>query len=428
MNSDIPKPSLSVGAPMASSESSSLLEGVRILSFGAFVAGNLCPLLLAEVGADVVKVESPTRPEALRNYESPGHRPVAEPSGSFTCALFAGLARSTRSIGIEMATSDGVRIFRDLVRHADVVIENLGPGTLENWGCSAAELHQLNPSLVVLSMSGYGRSGPLARYRAYASNINNHLGLTAVWALDGTHFDFVAAFHGAVAVAAALAAVRRGSDGVTLDLAQTEAGASVMAPLYLDFLANGREWQAQANEVPGSALSTVVRCRGEDAWLAVELEDLADWQTMCGLLERDDLAVEEPSGIAGRRLSLDAAIAGWASKLTPLQATVSLQRAGLAAGPVQNTEDLWRDPQLRSRDSFVEIDHPDLGGAEYPNALDRLSRSPGRVARRAPRLGEHTAEVLQEWLGLDGTTIGVLEQSGGVWQLHLDAQPRAREA
>ena len=214
-------------------------------------------------------------------------------------------------------------------------------------------------------MSGDGRSGPLARYRAYASNINNHLGLTAVWALDGTHFDFVAAFHGAVAVAAALAAVRRGSDGVTLDLAQTEAGASVMAPLYLDFLANGREWQAQANEVPGSALSTVVRCRVEDAWLAVELEDLADWQTMCGLLERDDLAVEEPSGIAGRRLSsTPRSPGGRASSLRYRPRVAPRRRTGSRPGAEHRGP--VRDPQLRSRDSFVEIDHPDLGGGRVP--------------------------------------------------------------
>ena len=160
-----------------------------------------------------------------------------------------------------------------------------------------------------------------------------------------------------------------------------------MAPLYLDFLANGREWAATPNEVPGSALSTVVRCSGEDAWLAVELEDLADWQTLCGFLERRDLVVEKSSEIRGHRGSLGAAIADWARALTPLQAAVQLQRAGLAAGPVQNTEDLWRDAQLRSRDSFIELSHPDLGPVEYPNALDRLSVTPGRVVRRARPAG-----------------------------------------
>lgn len=413
---------------MASSkQGTSLLEGVRILSFGSFVAGNLCPLLLAEAGADVVKIESPTRPEALRDYRSPGHRPVPEPSGIATCALFAGLARSTRSVGIEMAHPGGVQVAKDLAAQADVVIENLGPGTIDRWGCSAAELQALNPRLVVLSMSGYGRSGPLAGYRAYASSINNYLGLTAVWALDGTHFDFVAAIHGAVAVVAALAAVQQGSPGVALDLAQAEAGAAVMAPLYLDFLANGREWAAAPNEVPGSALSTVVRCVGEDAWLAVELEDLADWHTLCGFLDRLDLVAETASEIPRRRASLDAAIADWARTLTPLQAAVQLQRAGLAAGPVQNTEDLWRDAQLRSRDSFVELSHPDLGTVEYPNALDRLSVTPGRVVRRAPRLGEHTVEVLGQWLGLDGAAIGALEDTGAVWSADRHTEDRAHQ-
>jgi len=397
-------------------ETQGVLSGVRIISFGTFVAGNICPLLLAEMGADVVRVESRNRPEALRSYTFPDQVPVPEPSGIHTCGLFGGLARSTRSACIDMQTPEGRDTLRELVRECDVLIENLGPGTMEAWGCSYAELHQLNPALVMLSMSGYGRSGPLAKYRAYASNINNHLGLTDAWALDGTHFDFVAGIHGAHAVAAGLAAVNRGAPGVAIDMAQTEAGATVMAPLYLDFLANGREWDAGPNEVLGSLLSIVVQCRGADAWVAIELEDVSDWQVMCRFLGRDDLSVETVPVSAGARATLQAFIAEWAKGLTPMQVTLKLQRLGLAAGPVQNTEDLWRDAQLRSRQSFIVVSHPDVGSVEYPDALDRLDRTPGRVVCRAPRLGEHTTEVLWQWLGLDATAIGNLESSGAVWQ------------
>jgi len=397
-----------------------LLSGVRILSFGTFVAGNICPLLLAELGADVVRVETKDRPEALRSYFFPDQAPVPEPSGIYTTGLFGGLARSTRSASIDMRTSGGRATLRELVRECDVLIENLGPGTMDAWGCSYAELHQLNPALVMLSMSGYGRSGPLAKYRAYASNINNHLGLTDAWAPDGTHFDFVAGIHGAHAVAAGLAAVNRGASGVAIDLAQTEAGATVMAPLYLDFLANGREWEAGPNEVPGSLLSTVVQCRGADAWVAIELEDVSDCQVICRFLEGDDLFNETMPVSASALANLQSSIAEWAKGLTPMQVTLKLQLLGLAAGPVQNTEDLWRDAQLRSRQSFIVVSHPDIGRVEYPDALDRLDRTPGRVASRAPRLGEHTSEVLQQWLGLDATAIANLESSGAVWQARED--------
>ena len=198
----------------SNAESTSLLQGVRVLSFGSFVAGNVCALMLAELGADVVKVESRDRPEALRSYDAPHQQKVYEPSGIRTTALYAGLTRSVRSVCLEMTTSTGRDTFRFLAAHADVVIENLAPGQMESWGCSFAELHMSNPRLVMLSISGYGKTGPLADFKAYASNINNYLGLTAAWALDGTHFDFVAGIHGASAVVAAVAARPRRARGV----------------------------------------------------------------------------------------------------------------------------------------------------------------------------------------------------------------------
>jgi benzylsuccinate CoA-transferase BbsF subunit len=413
---------------MASSEPSSvLLDGVRVLSLGAFVAGNVCPLLLAELGADVVKVEDRSHPEALRAYDNPDQPRPVEPSGVRTTVLFAGLARSVRSAAIDLANDGGRETFRQLAGRADVVVENLSPGSMEAWGCSFSDLRALNPRLVMLSMSGYGRSGPRAHFRAYASNIANHLGLAAAWAPDGTHFDFVAAVHGASAVVAALAAVDGGAPGVSIDLAQTETGAAIMAPLYLDALAHGREWTAVPNEVPGSLLSGVFRCDGADAWVAIDLEAADDWNATCTVVGCEDLALDpervDPERVDSERVdrqrdaALRGAIGAWAESLTPLQAASRLQRAGVAAAPVQNSEDLWRDPQLRSRGAFAEIDHPDIGVVEYPNTPCRLSRTPGRVVGRAPRLGEHTRAVLGEWLGLtDGDALDELARSGAVWQ------------
>jgi len=402
---------------MASSDVTSRppLDGIRVLSFGAFVAGNICALLLAELGADVVKIESRDRPEALRAYDTPGQPELFEPSGVRTTALFAGMARSMRSVSIDMSEPAGRDVFRDLVRQTHVVIENLGPGTMEAWGCSFSALRECNPTLVMLSISGYGRSGPLAGFRAYASNINNYLGLTTAWASDGTHFDFVAGVHGACAVVAGLTQVDHGAgDGVFIDLAQTEAGAALMAPLYLDFLANGHEQTAAPNEVPGSLLSLVARCAGSDAWVALDLEDARDWETICDYLDRHDLRLaNRPHGARG---ALRTAIEAWASELTPWQAALHLQALGLAAAPVQDSEDLWRDPQLRSRDCYADVWQPEVGRLEYPKVPGRLSRTPGHVKSRAPRLGEHTRTVLAEWLRRDEGSVRALESNGAVWQ------------
>ncbi len=417
---------------MVSSETPqvALLDGVRILSFGTVVAGNVCPLILAELGADVVKIESRSRPEALRTFDAPHELQLFEPSGVRTTALFAGLTRSMRSVSIDMGVPEGRATFRALVEKTDVVIENMGPGKMEEWGCSFSELTARNPTLVMLSISGYGRSGPLSNFRAYASNICNYLGLTSAWALDGTHFDFVAGVHGASAIVAALAEVGKGAPGVFIDMAQTETGAAVMAPLYLDVLANGREWSAPPNEVPGALISGVFSCRDADAWVAIELEDEADWETMCDCLERDDLRLDDlrlddlrlddlrlddrphPDAIQALR----EAVSAWVRTLTPFQVTHTLQSAGLAAAPVQDSEDLWRDAQHRSRGCFVDVWHPDIGLVEYPGPPDRLSKTPGHVVRRGSRMGEHTHEVLGEWLTLKPSALRNLEEVGAIWQ------------
>ena len=198
-------------------------------------------------------------------------------------------------------------------------------------------------------------------------------------------------------------------------MAQIETGAALMAPLYLDALVNGLPWAFAPNEVPGALLSAVVRCAGADAWAAVEIEDLDDLRLLAALLERPDLTADEGGGVS---VIDDArsALADWARSRTPLQTAFALQRAGLAAAPVQSTEDLWRDPQLRERGAFVEVDHPDLGSVEYPQSPDRMSVTPGQIRGRARRLGEDTVTVLEEWLAMEEADIELLRIAGAIFQ------------
>ena len=386
-----------------------------MLSFGSFVAGNICSLMLADLGADVVKIESPDRPEALRAYDTPGQGQVFEPSGIRTTALFAGMARGIRSACIDMGNEPGRQTFRALAASAHVVLENLGPGTMESWGCAYQDLHRLNPNLVMLSISGYGRSGPLASYRAYASNINNFLGHASAWAPDGIHFDFVVGIHGASAVVTGLTAVDRGSPGVFIDMSQTEAGAALLPSLYLDFLANEREWSGGPNEVPGSLFSGVFRCRGADSWVAIELEDTKDWAVMCAFLERPDLRLGRAGPSTASREALRDALEQWAGAITALQAAFRLQRIGLAAGPVEDSEDLWRDPQHRSRKAYVDVWHPDLGLIEYPGSPGGLGGMTSDVRPSGPRMGAHTVDVLREWLGCSESEAADLRACMAVW-------------
>jgi benzylsuccinate CoA-transferase BbsF subunit len=268
-----------------------------------------------------------------------------------------------------------------------------------------------------VSLSGYGRTGPRRSYLAYATNISNFSGLTSTWQYQhGTHSDYIAAVHAAIGVLAGIAESDRTETGVYVDVAQTEALAAVMAPIYLDALNNGRDTPPAGNAVPGSLFTGAFACQGHDRWLAIELEDVSDWSTLCQELERPDLVIEDETGADAVRAHLTDAVTAWAAERSPHTATQVLQNVGLAAGAVYDNEDTVRDPQLRARGASVEIDHPDLGVIEYYQSAHRMTKTPGFVRRRGPRLGEHTCEVLQEWLSLDEREISVLERADAVWQ------------
>jgi len=319
------------------------------------------------------------------------------------------------SICVVLDSAGGPAVLRSLAGSADIVIENLGPGVMEKWGCGHEALAAENPSLVVVSISGYGRTGTRGAHRAYASSISSYLGLTNIYAHEGTHFDFVVAYHAAFGAISAWRRARETGEGAYLDVSQMETGAALMAPIYLDALMNGGTWNFRPNEVPGSVLSTVVRCVGHDAWAAVELEDLADWSALCEVLERPSLADGEEV-TADQKQELARALQEWSAELTPMQVAIKLQNAGLAAAPVQSGEDIWRDPQLRARSAFIEVDHPDLGLIEHPQTPEYMTSTPGRVSGRSRRLGEDTVDVLGRWLQIDETARAGLVADGSVWQ------------
>jgi crotonobetainyl-CoA:carnitine CoA-transferase CaiB-like acyl-CoA transferase len=392
------------------------LSGIRAISFGTAIAGALSGTALAELGADVVKIESPARPDNLRRLWAPEDPVVHEPSGADTSPMFANFNRTTRSVALDMKDPDSVALFLRLAAAADVIVENYAPGVMQRWGLGYEQIAAVNPRIVMLSLTGFGHSGPRSHYLAYGATVCTFVGLTDAWQYpSGVHFDYLSEAHGVFGVLAALAARDRTGRGTHVDLAEVETAAAVMGPMMLDYVVNGRASVVPGNQVPGALLSEVVRCHGDDRWLAVEAEDAADWRALAHLLGRADLAEaalppdelppSEQSGAAlppseQARAALAGELAVWASGRTAQQAMRVLQRAGLAAGAVQDAEDVVRDPQHRERHFLLEMDHPDLGVAEYAAPPHRLTKTPPVVRRPTPRLGAHTAEVLGEWLGM----------------------------
>jgi len=399
-----------------SSTSVTALAGIKVLSFGAFVAGNTTASLLAQLGADVAKIEARDRPEVLRMPAYAIGRTITEPSGVTNTVMNASLSRSARNLSVDVATPAGRELFGRLVAVADVVVENLSAGTADKWGVSFDMLRSINSRIILTSLSGYGRTGPRASYLAYATNISNFVGLTyASGHCHGTQSDYITAEHAVLGTLAALRHVSATGQGVWVDSAQIEAMAAIMPDIVLEAVVNGRDVEPAGNEVAGSVLSGAYRCVGHDAWLAVEICDLSDWDRLCAIM---DLPLQADSLETARELrqTLDAALRGWAEDRTPLGAARELQRAGLAAGVVQSGEDIWRDPQLWSRSFPAPFTQPDLGTYYYGESPHRLGVTPGRVGHVGRRLGEDTEAVLTEWIGLGTDEVRLLIEDGAAFQ------------
>ena len=392
------------------------LSGVRVLSFGTFIAGNTAATLMADLGAEVVKLEARNRPDVLRMPAYAIGEAATEPSGAPNTVMQASLTRGLRNVSLDLAEEEARRLLHRLVAVSDVVIENFASPVLDRWGCGYRDLLVDTPDLVMVSLSGYGRDGPRANYLAYGVTVASYLGLASAWGYaHGTLSDYIAGVTGALAAVAALDRARRDGTPAYIDLAQGDALPPLLAELYASPLNTGVDPVRVPNRSQGSWLSGVFQSRGYDQWLAVDIEDGSDWEALCRVLDRPDLVATERDQASGLEEQLREALGEWVSRCAPHTAMHHLQLAGLAAGVVQDMEDLWRDPQLRARGLLDPVWQQDLGSVTYTGSPQHWSKSPGRVPVPPARLGEHTRDVLRRWLGAPDDELETLEECGAIF-------------
>ena len=371
-----------------------------MLSFGTAIAGNVSATTLAELGADVVKIESPDRPDPLRLPGIPGLPKAIDPAGRAFSVVFSSYSRSGRTLTLDMKSPAGLETFRQLVRQADVLIDNFATGVMAGWGLTPEVLAEMNPRLIWVSVSGYGRTGPRAAAMAYGSNVNGFMGLTRVWSPHGSQFDYTAVAHVLVTIFAALAHRDRTGQGSQTEIAQAEAGGVMLAPLFLQALATGRDVWPEPNEVPGSYLSGVFASAGQDAWLAVELEDASDWDAAVRLLGAPELSLGEngpPPEAAVAQLKK--VIAAWAQTLTPAQGARQLQAAGLAAAAAAEIADLFADAGIWAHDGLARLRIPNTDVTTWVTGPFQHMAVPRAYVRfPSPHPGQHNEEILRDWL------------------------------
>jgi crotonobetainyl-CoA:carnitine CoA-transferase CaiB-like acyl-CoA transferase len=382
------------------------LEGIRVLDLGWTWAGPFAGMILADLGADVIKVESGDRIDVLRwsGAFADGVRGFEHSGYNNSCN------RGKRSVTLDLKHPEGRRLVLALAAICDVAIENFSPRVLPGLGLGWDDLSAANPSLVMLSLSAYGATGPESGYIAYGDHLLYASGMAAVTGHPddpptpiGTFYgDPVAGIYGALAVLAALEERDRTGAGRHLEYAQVE-GLLSMIPGPLLAASTGQEVPRLADKSPEMAPHGFFRCAGDDAWVAVAVEDDERWAALRRIVRASGHEVGDLPTLADRKrdeADLDRVVGRWTASRSPWEVTTSCQAVGVAAFPVMTSPRLLWDHHLHRRGFFAWVEHPVTGPGPIPGVVFRIGDDGARVRGPAPLLGQHNEEVLCDLLGL----------------------------
>jgi len=399
------------------------LRGVRVADFTWAWAGPYGTLLLAFLGAEVIKIESHKRLDHARTRSLMGGPVVGGPDAS---VIFNDLNLGKLGVTLDLAQPQGAELARRLVAVSDVVAQNMRPGAMERLGLGYEQLRQVKPDLIMISSSARGMTGPERHYAGYAPTFAALGGLAYMTGHpDGPPVpqmgtvDLRSATFLAVAVLAGLHHRAATGQGMHIDLSSSEAIIALIGEAILDYTMNHRLPQRRGNRNQGMAPHKVYRCSGEDAWVSIAVGSEAEWQALCRSLGHPEWQDDPRFADAPRRCQhqdeLDALIEAWTCQRTPYEVMHTLQAAGVAAMPVMSSRDLFTDPHLMARGLGVEMEHPVVGRRTVIGPPWALSGTPARVERPAPLLGEHNYQVFGELLGLPTREIDELIQAGVIY-------------
>jgi len=397
------------------------LAGLRVLDFCWVGAGALVTKVLAEHGAEVIKVESRARLDNLR--VAPPYRPGAE--GVDGSGYFASRNNDKKSLTLNMRDPRGRELAAALAAQADVVANNFRPGVMERWGLAYEDVAAVNPSVVYLSMPMQGSDGPHSGYIGFGATIAALAGLVHLSGRPdrtpvgtGTHYpDHIPSpGHALVALLAAVRRRSRTGQGALVELSQFESAASIVGPALLAARDGGPEPTRRGNRADGCCPSGVFPCRGDDEWCALAVRSDAEWRALVRVLGIDD--DRRLATLAGRlehEEEIEAAVAARTAVWDRRELTNALQAARVPAAPVESSRDLLEDPQFAARGFWRRLVHPVIGPISAPSEPFRYDGERTGPERSAPLLGEHTRELASSLLDLDDDEIERLESAQVLW-------------
>jgi benzylsuccinate CoA-transferase BbsF subunit len=390
------------------------LDGVRILDFTAHAAGPQATLLLAYLGAEVIKVESSLYLDTFR-------REAAEVLGSKRAGLswFNPLNANKLGITLNLKTDAGIEIAKRLTRISDVAVDNFRAGVMDKLGLGYPALREVKPDIIMVSSSSHGATGPESGYSGFAVTMGPLSGLSHLTGYPGGpptilrhSMDLRAGTAAAFAILAALIHWRRTGEGQFIDLSQRETLSCSAAESIMDYTMNSRVRHRNGNRDEKMAPHNCYRCQGKDKWISIAVSTDQEWQALCRAVGHPEWARQEEFRDSLSRWqnqdNLDELIEGWTASHTHYEVMEILQRAGVAAMPSFSNEELFNNPHLRERDSFVPTQHPEEGELYVLAPPWKLSRTPGLVHSPAPLLGQHTGYVFRELLGMSPEEISWL--------------------
>ncbi|GJL87836.1 MAG: CoA transferase [Minwuia thermotolerans] len=389
------------------------LDGIRVLDLTRYVSGPHATQMMGDSGADVVKVEG---------FAGDGMRMADSRLGQPDSMLFMTISRAKRSLSIDLRKDEGKAVLRDLVQQADILVENFRPGVLEKMGFGWDMLQEINPRLILVRISGFGQDGPWAERASYDPVIQALSGIQSLTGkaddsptVCGTVVtDYLAGLHAVIGAVSALQGRQRTGRGQWVDVSMLDAATSMLLSAIPEYLKLGETRTRRGNKNPVSVPSHCFEC-GDGrhvhitAWTDSEFAKLAQVMEMPELVGDPRFADIESRG--ANDTAIETIIAAWMKRFDAAEAERRLMAVNLPVARVATLDEVAENPQLRHRGQFIEVEHPVQGRVPVAGPAIRYSDSPPAGTPRIPMLGEHSAEVLREWLNYDPARIGALTAS-----------------
>jgi crotonobetainyl-CoA:carnitine CoA-transferase CaiB-like acyl-CoA transferase len=387
------------------------LSGIRVLDVATFIAAPFCGTVLADFGAEVIKIELPEEGDPLRRFGTP--------SACGDTYVWLSEARNKKSVTLDLRSEQGATLFRELVRHADIVLENFRPGTLEKWGLGFEALSAVNPKIVMLRVSGYGQDGPYRNKPGFARIAHGFGGLAYLAGEPGgppvmpgstSLADYISGLWGAIGVLMALRHAEATGHGQIIDIGLYESVFRLLdeiVPVYARTgLVRERMGADTVNVVPHSHYETA-----DAKWIALACSSDRMFARLAHAMERPELADDGRYATMAARLShreeVNSLVAAWVRTMTQERTLAECDRHQVPCGPIYNIKDIFEDPQYRARENVVEVASR-VGPISIPSALPRMSLTPSRFKHAGVAMGQHTDEILSALAGVDAQTLARL--------------------